>query len=152
MVVAALGPQALKVAGRLADGTSLAWVGPRTIREHIAPGIRAAADEAGRPAPRIIATLPVCVTDDAAAIRERAARDFADYVALPSYQAMFAREGVSGPGDLVITGSEAEVTEQLAQLADAGVTDFAASEFTPSKDERVRTRDLLKTLAAKSLQ
>lgn len=144
VVVAALGPQALRVAGRLADGTSLAWVGPRTIRDHIAPTINEAAKAAGRTAPRIIATLPICVTDKPDAIRALAAKELSDYVALPSYQAMFEREGVSGPGDLVIAGTEAQVVERLEELFDAGVTDFAASEFTPSKEERAQTRAVLK--------
>lgn len=64
VTVAALGPQALRVAAKYAAGTNLAWCGPKTIREHIVPTITDAADKAGRPAPRIIATLPVCVTDE----------------------------------------------------------------------------------------
>lgn len=148
VVVAALGPQALRVAGRLADGTSLAWVGPKTIRGHIVPTITEAADAAGRPKPRIIATLPICVTENPAAIRDLAAKELASYVALPSYQAMFEREGVDGPGDLVIAGSEAEVSERLEELADAGVTDFAASEFAPGKEERAATRALLTSRVA----
>ena len=63
------------------------------------------------------------------------------------YQAMFEREGVTEPGDLGLVGSEAEVEDRLAALADAGVTDFAASEFTPSAEERERTRELLRRLA-----
>ncbi len=143
IVVAALGPQALRVAGRLSDGTTLAWVGPKTIRDHIVPTISESAEKAGRPAPRIIATLPICVTDNPDAIRALAAQELSTYVALPSYQAMFEREGVDGPGDLVIAGSETEVKDRVADLAEAGVTDFAASEFTPSKDERARTRAVL---------
>jgi len=148
VVVAALGPQALKVTGSMADGTSLAWVGPKTIRDHIAPTINAAAEEAGRPKPRIIATLPICATDNADAIRKLASQELASYVELPSYQSMFEREGVDGPGDLVIAGSEQEVRARLEELADAGVTDFAASEFAPSKEERARTRELLKSVAS----
>ncbi len=146
VVVAALGPQALRVAGRLADGTTLAWVGPRTIRDHIVPTIRDAASAAGRPLPRIIATLPICVTDKPDDVRALASKELSNYVSLPSYQAMFEREGVSGPGDLVIAGDEAQVRDGLAELADVGVTDFAASEFAPSKEERARTRDLLGSL------
>lgn len=148
VLVAALGPQALRVTGSLADGTSLAWVGPKTIRAHIVPVLSEAAAAAGRPAPRVIATLPVCVTDDPAAMRERITRMSAMYGQLPSYRAMFDREGVENPGDLGIVGSEAEVEDQLGVLADAGLSDFAASEFTPTPDERVRTRELLKRLAA----
>lgn len=147
VVVAALGPQMLRVAGARTAGTSLAWVGPRTIAGHIVPTINEAAANAGRPTPRVIATLPVCVTDDEAAVRARITAMSAMYVQLPSYQAMFAREGVTEPGQLGLVGSEEQVTEQIAGLAAAGVTDFAASEFTPSPDERVRTRDLLRRLA-----
>ena len=148
VVVAALGPQALKVAGAHTDGTTLAWVGPRTIREHIAPTIKAAASKAGRPAPRIIATLPVCVTNDVAQVRAQIDGTLAMYGQLPSYRAMFDREGVNGPGDVALVGDEAAVSGMIAALKEAGVTEFAASEFTPGVDARQRTRALLRSLAA----
>jgi F420-dependent oxidoreductase-like protein len=144
VVVAALGPQALKVAGELADGTTLAWVGPRTIAEHIKPRIEAAASAVGRPAPRIIATLPVCVTDDEARVRGLVQKNLAMYAELPSYKAMFEREGVAGPGELALIGSAAKVADALGAMAEAGVTDFAASEFTTNADERSQTRSVLK--------
>jgi 5,10-methylenetetrahydromethanopterin reductase len=146
VVVAALGPQALAVAGRLADGTTLAWVGPKTIREHIAPSIRAAAEAAGRPSPRIIATLPVCVTAEPERTRARIAETLAMYGQLPSYRAMLDREGVDGPADVAIVGSATEVRDRIADLAEAGVTDFAASEFVLNADERQATREVLKGL------
>jgi F420-dependent oxidoreductase-like protein len=146
VLVAALGPQALRVTGRLADGTSLAWVGPKTVREHVAPTIREAAAEAGRPAPRIVATLPLCVTSDVAATRARARKAFSMYGALPSYREMCRREGVEEPADLVIVGGEAEVEDRLADLAAGGVTDFSAGEFGRGDEERERTRSLLKSL------
>ncbi len=146
VVVAALGPQALRVAGSRTQGTTLAWVGPRTVREHIAPTLRAAAEAAGRPAPRIIATLPVCVTDEVETTRGLVTKLLAHYGQLPSYRAMFDREGVAGPGDLALIGDESFVREKIEELADAGVTDFAATEFTPAKPDRVRTRALLKSV------
>ena len=130
------------------EPATLAWVGPRTVREHIAPRIREAAEQAGRPAPRIIATLPVCVTTDAAAVRERIAASLSMYGELPSYRAMFEREGVGGPADLAIVGSAEEVREGIEQLRDAGVTGFSASEFVLNDYEREATRDLLRGLAA----
>ncbi len=148
LLVAALGPQALAVTGALADGTSLAWVGPNTIRTHIVPLLSEAAETASRPAPRVVATLPVCVTDDPVGIRDRITKTSAMYAQLPSYQAMFEREGVREPGELGVVGSEAEVEHALGVLAAAGVTDFAASEFTPNPDEKLRTRALLKRLAS----
>ncbi len=147
LLVAALGPQALAATGALADGTSLAWVGPKTIRTHIVPLLSEAAARAGRSAPRVLATLPICVTDRPAAIREQITQMSSMYAQLPSYQAMFEREGVSEPGALGIVGSEAEVEDALGVLAAAGVTDFAASEFVPTPDEKLRTRTLLKRLA-----
>lgn len=148
ILMAALGSQTLRVAGTRTAGTSLAWVGPKTIRDHIVPTINEAAAEAGRETPRVLATLPVCVTDDPDGVRARISATAAMYTELPSYQAMFEREGVSEPGALGLVGSEAQVEDMLAGLADAGVTDFAASEFTPSPDERARTRTLLRELAA----
>ncbi len=143
VVVAALGPQALKVTGRLADGTTLAWVGPRTIEEHIVPTLSAAADEAGRPAPRVIATLPVCVTDQPDHVRNLIAENLKMYGELPSYRAMLDREGVDGPADVAIVGDADTVREGINRMAAAGVTDFAASEFTTSQTEREATRALL---------
>jgi 5,10-methylenetetrahydromethanopterin reductase len=146
VVVAALGPQALKVTGRMADGTTLAWVGPRTVREHIKPRLTEAASAADRPSPRIIATLPICVTDDEQRVRTLISRTLTMYAELPSYKAMFEREGVAEPGDLALVGSASRVGELVAELAEAGVTDYAASEFTTNQQEREQTRELLKTL------
>ena len=148
MLVAALGPQALGVAGRLADGTTLAWVGPKTVKEHIVPRIGESAAAAGRDEPRVIATLPVCVTDDAQAVRQAIGKGLSMYGKLPSYRAMFDREGVDGPADVAIVGSAAEVTDGIAAMAEAGVTDFAASEFFLSAREAQQTRQALAELLA----
>jgi F420-dependent oxidoreductase-like protein len=145
VVVAALGPQALKVAGSLSDGTTLAWVGPKTIREHISPRIHSAAEVAGREAPRIIASLPVCVTADAPSVRKSIDATAAMYSDLPSYRAMFDREGARGPGDVAIVGSEDAVLTSIDDMRRAGVTEFTASEYG-SVDDRARTRALLTTL------
>ena len=144
VLVAALGEQTLRVTGRLADGT-LTWVtGPRTLEEHTIPTICGAAEAAGRPRPRIVAGLPVCVTADPDAARARADRVFQIYGVLPSYRAMLDREGAAGPGDVAVVGDEHAVAAQLEHLADIGVDDFAASPFgTP--DERAATRALLGT-------
>ena len=148
LVVAALGPQALRVAGRLTDGTTLAWVGPKTIAEHIVPTLSASAAEAGRPAPRVVATLPVCVTDNAEGVRSRVSETLSMYARLPSYAAMFEREGVTQPGELAIVGSAAEVRAGITRLAEAGVTDFAASVFATSRAEGEASRALLNELVA----
>jgi F420-dependent oxidoreductase-like protein len=146
LLVAALGPQMLRLAGRETDGTILWVVGPRTIREHIVPAISQAAEGAGRPRPRVVAGLPICVTDDEAGAREFARRALAIYSELPSYRAMLDMEGAREAADVAIIGSEAQVRDQLSAVAEAGATDFAALEFTRTDDERARTREVLRSL------
>jgi len=146
VAVAALGPLMLKLAGRMTDGTVTWMTGPATLAEHTVPTISAAAAEAGRPAPRIVVGLPVCVTDDVDGARERAAKMFAMYGFLPSYRAMLDREGAEGPADVAIVGDEATVAAGLQRVADAGATDFSAAEFAVDADEKRRTRELLRTL------
>jgi F420-dependent oxidoreductase-like protein len=147
VLVAALGPQALRVAGSRTTGTTLAWVGPKTIASHIVPTLRKAAEEAGRPEPRIVATLPVCVTDRPEEVRASLRKIATMYANLPSYRAMLDREGVDEPTDLGVIGSRDEVTARIAELATAGVTDFGACEIGGTSEDRLATRDLLRTLA-----
>jgi alkanesulfonate monooxygenase SsuD/methylene tetrahydromethanopterin reductase-like flavin-dependent oxidoreductase (luciferase family) len=144
-VLAALGAQMLRLAGAQADGTVLWMTGPATVRDHIVPVINAAAEGAGRPTPRVVCILPVCVTNDPDAARERAARVFAIYGDLPSYRAMLDREGAAGPADVALVGDEDTVAAQIGALADAGVTDFVAGEYTRGA-EGARTRAFLRTL------
>ena len=148
VVVAALGEQMLRVTAALADGTLTWCTGPATLAGHTIPTITRAAEEFGRPAPRVIAALPVCVTDDKDAAAARAAETFAAYGALPSYRAMLDREGVAGPADIAIIGTADEVQERIHALAGIGVTDFAAVEFGATPDEVTDTREALKGLLA----
>ncbi|MCB1844536.1 MAG: LLM class F420-dependent oxidoreductase [Halioglobus sp.] len=127
LVVAALGPAMLKLAGQYADGTSLWMTGPNTIASHIAPVISGAASGAGRSAPRIVCGMPICLTSDAAAAREHIASTLQVYGMLPSYRAMLDREGVAGPADLAMVGDESALRAGLERLRDAGVTDFNAA-------------------------
>ena len=146
VLVAALGPKMLELAGGLTDGTVTWMTGPATVESHIAPHINQAAEAAGRPAPRIVVGLPVCVTSDADAARTRAAATFSVYGFLPSYRAMLDREGAEGPADVAIIGDEAAVAAGIRRVQAAGATDFSAAEFGGSADERTRTRELLASL------
>jgi 5,10-methylenetetrahydromethanopterin reductase len=148
VLVAALGPKMLELAGARTDGTITWMAGPKTIASHIAPILRAAAEEAGRAVPQIVSGFPVCVTDAPDAARARAAKDLTAYGQLPSYRAMLAREGVSGPEDIAIVGDEDQVTARFDEVAAAGVTDLMAYEFG-STGERARTRALLNSVRAR---
>ena len=145
VLLAALAPRMLHLAGAVADGTVTWMTGLRTLESHIVPSITEAASSAGRPAPRVAVGLPVCVTDDPAAAREQAAKQFAVYGHLPSYRAMLDKEGAEGPADVAIVGDEATVAAEVRRLADAGTTDFAGAVFGSSA-ERARTLDLLAEL------
>jgi 5,10-methylenetetrahydromethanopterin reductase len=147
VLLAALAPRMLRLAGELADGTVLWMTGPATVRDYIVPSITAAATAAGRPSPRVVCMLPVCVTDDPARARADADQAMAIYGQLPSYRAMLDKEGAAGPGDVAIVGGEDEVAEQIRALAGCGVTDFVAAEYARGPDGP-RTRALLRTLAA----
>jgi F420-dependent oxidoreductase-like protein len=147
VLLAALAPRMLQLAGREADGTVLWITGPATIESHIVPAINAAAADAGRPTPRVVCLLPVCVTGDPDGARERAAQMFSIYGQLPSYRAMLDQEGAAGPADVAIVGDEATVAAQIEALGGVGVTDFVAAEFGQG-DDAVRTRALLRDLVA----
>ncbi len=149
LLLAALGPRLLRVAGELAEGTIL-WMGTaRAVETHVSPRIRSAADAAGRSEPRIIAGLPVAVHDDVDEARRTAGDMFANYGMLPNYQRLLEHGGVSGPAEAAIVGDEAAVTAGIQGLFDAGATDVWAAIFPVGDDRsgsRARTRALLDSL------
>ncbi len=149
VLVSALGPRLLRLAGAVADGTVL-WMAPtRAIGEHVTPRVTAAAADAGRPAPRIVAGLPVAVHDDVNAARDAAAATSAMYAGMENYQRILQLGGVDSPAEAAIVGDEASVTAQLQGLLDAGATDIWAFVFPVGDDRRAstaRTRDLLRSL------
>lgn len=142
LLVAALGPKMLELAGSLTDGTVLWMTGPRTIRSHIAPLITRAAQESGRGAPRIVCSLPIAVTSDRDATSQRVNEALAVYPTLPSYAAMMEREGASRPADLSLLGTRSEVRDALDEVAAAGATEFSAA-LVGTAAERDATVELL---------
>ena len=129
VLLAALGPQMLRLAGAEADGVITWMAGLATVEQHVVPTVVDAAEKAGRRSPRVLAGLPIMLTDDPVAGRARADQELAVYGRLPSYRAMFEREGASGPGDVALVGDEAGLTAALARVRDAGATEFQATPF-----------------------
>jgi 5,10-methylenetetrahydromethanopterin reductase len=148
LLVAALGTVMLKLAGQLTDGTVLWMTGPKTVQNHIAPVINSAAKAAGRQPPRIVCSLPVCVTTDVPGATERIDAALAIYPTLPSYAAMMEREGATSASDLAIIGSAAQVEDRIGQLANTGVTEFNAN-VAGSREDREATLDVIAGLAAR---
>jgi F420-dependent oxidoreductase-like protein len=147
VVLAALGPTMLRLAGERTQGTVTWMVGPTTLAQHIVPTITEAAAKAGRPSPRVVVTLPVCVSDDPDGARARAERIFAGYGQLPSYRAMLDREGAASPSDVAMVGDEEDVTAQIRRIEQAGATEFSGAVYG-SPEEVDRSRVLLGALAA----
>jgi F420-dependent oxidoreductase-like protein len=149
VVVAALGPAMLRVTGRLADGTSLFWCGPNYIERTVVPTITAAANEAGRPAPRIISGMPIAVTSKEQSARESCAKVWEVYGQIYSYRQVIAAEGASGVAELAIVGDETRVRRHLERLAAIGVTDFNGAILPVPEDPEspARTYELLCALA-----
>jgi 5,10-methylenetetrahydromethanopterin reductase len=149
VLVAALGPAMLRVTGELADGT-LTWLaGPRTVEEHIVPILSAAAT--ARPAPQVIVSLPICVTNDRDGVAERAAAHLAMYDQFSAYTTVLEREGARNAGDVAIIGDEAHVEREILRLRDAGATEFIGNAwgFTTT-EEHDRTVAVLGALSGRS--
>jgi F420-dependent oxidoreductase-like protein len=145
VLLAALGPLMLRVAGEAADGTVTWLAGPRTLAGHVTPVITAASG--ARPAPQIVASLPVCLTSQPGAVRDRAADALAFYANVPSYRAVLDREDAKSPADVAVIGTERDIEHAITRLADAGATHFAANPamFT-TPEEQARTISFLGSL------
>ena len=143
ILLAALGPRMLELAGSTVQGTTVGQCGPRTIATHIAPTLRAAAAAAGRPAPRIMALIRLCVTDDPASAYPLARETAMRYRMVPSYAAMQDREGLDDPADLHLNGPWQRVADGLAEYAAAGVTDFRLEIAAPDVASREASRAAL---------
>ena len=155
VLVAALGPVMLQIAGEHADGTVLWMADEKAIGDHIAPKINKAAAEAGRPAPRIVAGIPVCLcaNSEIDAAKERANRILAEAETSPNYQRLLDRGDARNVGDLCAAGDEEAILARFRQFADAGVTDLSVRllPIGDTRDELVaskyRTREVIAELA-----
>ncbi len=147
ILIGALMPKMLALCGRLCDGT-LTWLaGPGYLGQTVVPELQRASQEAGRSMPRVVCSLPVCVTDDESAARSLAAKQLEHYGYLPVYRACLDAEKAAGPADVAIVGNEAQVREGLERVRDAGASDFYAAIFSDSgADGEHRTYELLKSL------
>ncbi|MEX2255590.1 MAG: LLM class F420-dependent oxidoreductase [Acidimicrobiia bacterium] len=157
VLLAALGPVMLRLAGERTDGTILWMADERAIGSHVAPTITRAAEAAGRPAPRVVAGIPVCLCgDDEVDVAEaRANRILAEAEVSPNYQRLLEQGDARNVGDILAAGSESTIEQRLRSFADAGVTDLSIRvvPIGEGRDELVasyrRTRDFVAALAGR---
>ncbi|MEJ2861585.1 TIGR03564 family F420-dependent LLM class oxidoreductase [Actinomycetospora flava] len=142
VLLGALGPVMLRLAGERASGTITFLAGPRTIADEVVPRLTRAASGAPR---RVVVGVPVAVTDDPGRVRAEVAAEYAAYAQLPSYAATLARDGFGSPGDIVVAGDEDAVAEGLRRYAEAGATDVNVSLVGDAAD-RERTLPVLAQL------
>jgi F420-dependent oxidoreductase-like protein len=155
VMIAALGPVMLRLAGERAAGTSLWLADERTIESHVVPTISRAAEAAGRPAPRILAGVPVCLCrdDEVDAAVARTNRVLSEVVDSPNYQRLMEHGDARAIGDVLVCGSEATMEKRMRSFANAGVTDFNARIVPLGADRDAirasaeRTREFLSSVA-----
>ncbi|WP_319457331.1 MULTISPECIES: TIGR03564 family F420-dependent LLM class oxidoreductase [unclassified Mycobacterium] len=153
LLLAALSPRMVRIAGEFADGVVLWMASAKAIETRIGPGLRAAAASAGRPAPRVVAGLPVAVHDDVDEARAATTATSTAYSGMTNYQRIIEAGGGSSPADVAVVGNEDSVRAQLEALIAAGATDVWAQPIAvgDDRDRRTaslrRTRELLSALA-----
>ena len=146
VLLAALGPRMLTLAGQTTDGTTVGQCGPRTLAEHVVPRINEAAAGAGRPAPRVVALVRICVADSGPtfeAARQQAREVAGFYSAQPSYRAVLDREGLADPADIHLIGSPEQVLDGLGAYVDAGATDLRVEVVAPDEASTEATKAAL---------
>ena len=147
IVLAALAPVMLRVAGELAAGTILWMADERAIAEHVVPRITKAA--AGRPAPRIIAGVPIalCLGSEVEAARERANLVLGHAEYSPNYQRLLEHGNATDVGDILAAGDESAIVTRLRAFRDAGTTDLAVRILALGADRAARIESRKRTEA-----
>jgi F420-dependent oxidoreductase-like protein len=152
LLLSALSPRMVRIAGEYADGVVLWMASAVAISSRIVPGLREAARKAGRPAPRVVAGLPVAVHDDVHQAHTAVAAASSMYSGMTNYKRIIEAGGGTSPSDLAIVGNEQSVHRQLQELTDAGATDIWAQPVPVGADRahrvasRQRTIDFLGSL------
>jgi len=152
VLLAALGPVMLRLAGEETSGTILWMADERAVGEHVVPRITKAAAEAGRPAPRVIVGVPIaiCPDDHVDEARAHANRVLGQAEYSPNYQRLLARGDATNVGRILAAGDESAVVARLRAFRDAGATDLAVRLLPvgPDREARIESRDRTLAFAA----
>jgi F420-dependent oxidoreductase-like protein len=152
VLLAALAPVMLRIAGEDASGTILWMADERAIGEHVLPRVTKAAAEVGRPSPRIVAGVPValCTSDEVADARAWANQVLGHAEYSPNYQRLLEHGDATDVGDVLAAGDESAVVDRLRSFRDAGVTDLAVRVLPLGEDRgaRIESRERVTRLLA----
>lgn len=131
VLVGAMGPKMLEVTGAFSDGVIGTWCDEGAIERDIIPPVAAAAEAAGRPAPKIASVVATAIVPRAktAAARDAAQEEFGFYEQNLPYQRVVAASNASRIADICVIGDEDEVARRLRAFRDAGMTDFLAAPY-----------------------
>jgi 5,10-methylenetetrahydromethanopterin reductase len=145
VLIAALGPQSVKVTGTWADGTVTFMVSKQSLETMTVPTASAAAKEAGRPRPYFVAQAPICITNDVDRVKAEVAKTFIQYGNgfYPSYQNALHRDGLSGPAEIAVVGDETAVLAELCRYRDIGMDEFMGVVLCGTDEEKARTKAFL---------
>jgi F420-dependent oxidoreductase-like protein len=127
VLLAALAPIMLRIAGEMASGTILWMADERAVSDHVVPRLTKAAAGAGRGEPRVVAGIPValCRNDEVDEARARANVLLGHAEFSPNYQRLLEHGDATDVGDTLAGGDEQAITARFARFRDAGVTDLA---------------------------
>jgi F420-dependent oxidoreductase-like protein len=147
VLLAALGPAMLRIAGQRTGGTVLWMADERAISDYVVPRITAAANAAARPAPRVVAGVPVALCSNSEADKARAyageVLGHADFS--PNYLRLLEHGDAQDVGDTMAAGDESAILARMRRYQDAGVTDLAARIVPLGDDPTARNRSRLRT-------
>jgi len=146
IMISALNPRMLELAGELTDGIVLWMCAPQYIERHVIPAVRAGREKAGKSMEgfEVVAAVPVSLTSDRAGAQEVFRRTVGTYSALPYYRKMldasgYAEQLAAGDptnamlDDLAGLGDERQVRDAVRRYREAGVTLPAVGPFTGHK-------------------
>ena len=145
LLLSALSPRMLRIAGEFADGVVLWMASASVIEARIAPRLYESARASNRPAPRIVAGLPVVVHDDIAEARSAIASMSTMYSGMTNYQRIITAGGGTSPADVAFIGDEPAVQARLRELVSAGATDIWAQPIAVGDDRDQRSASLRRT-------
>lgn len=155
--VSALRSNAFRLAGELADG-AISWVCPLGyLREKAQPAMLAAAKAAGRPAPRMIAHVPVVMSDDRDTMAKVARPMISRYASQHFYARMFDDAGfpVGTTGEvsddlldhLIVWGSDEQVRDRLAEALSGEIDEILVT-LIPADNLASEEERIIKILAS----